>query len=242
MSDALRAGVVTVWFDRPDRGNALSAAAVESASAAIAAAIMDPGVHTLVFRGRGKHFCTGFDLSDLEKETDATLRARFVNLEKLLQVVWHAPLRTVAFATGRAWGAGADLFASCDVRACTPDATFRFPGSAFGIILGTRRLVELIGWDRARPLVTEGSTVDAAGALAASLATDIVTGDPEEWLVARGSAPVTDRTTFAAIRVACRPDHRAVDMATLDASALRPGLRQRIADYREALRSRAAGS
>ena len=52
----------------------------------------------------------------------------------------------MAVATGRAWGAGADLFASCDIRACTPDASFRFPGTAFGIVLGTRRLVELSAW------------------------------------------------------------------------------------------------
>jgi enoyl-CoA hydratase/carnithine racemase len=242
MSVEVREGVATLWLDRPDRGNALSAIAVESASQVIAAAIADPDVHTLVFRGRGKHFCTGFDLSGLESETDATLRARFVNLEELLQSVWHAPVRTIAFATGRAWGAGADLFASCDVRACSPDSTLRFPGSAFGIVLGTRRLVELIGWDRARPLVTEGATVGATEALAASLATDIVTGDADEWLLARGSAPVADRATFAAIRAACRPDHRASDMATLDASASRPGLQLRIAEYRAALRSRAAGS
>ena len=47
-------------------------------SAQVAAVIADPAVHTLVFRGRGKHFCTGFDLSGLEAETDATLRERFV--------------------------------------------------------------------------------------------------------------------------------------------------------------------
>ena len=161
---------------------------------------------------------------------------------RCLQAVWHAPVRTVAFATGRAWGAGADLFASCDIRACAPDTTLRFPGSAFGIVLGTRRLAELIGWDRARPLTTEGATVDAAGALAISLATDIVTGDAEAWLAARCSPPVADRTAFATIRAACRPDHRAGDMASLDASASRPGLQSRIADYRAAVRSRAAKS
>lgn len=240
MSVAPQEGVATIWLDRPERGNALSAAAVEATLASLLEAIADPGVHTVVFRGRGKHFCTGFDLSDLESETDATLRKRFVALEKLLQAVWYAPVRTVAFATGRAWGAGADLFASCDIRACAPDASFRFPGSAFGIVLGTRRLVELIGWDRARPLTTEGATVDAAGALAVSLATEIVTGDAQEWLAARSSPPVADRTAFATIRGACRPDHRAGDMASLDASASRPGLKGRIADYREALRSRKA--
>ena len=234
-------GVASVWLDRPERGNALSAAAVASVLASVTAALDDPAVHTLVLRGRGRHFCTGFDLSGLEGESDASLQERFEHLERLLQAVWHAPVRTLAFATGRAWGAGAALFASCDIRACAPDATFRFPGSAFGIVLGSRRLAELIGWDRARPLVTEGATLDAPGALAASLATDLVTEEAQAWLAARLSAPVADRATMAAIRAACRPDHRAVDLATLQASASRPGLRSRIADYREALRPRAAG-
>lgn len=234
-------GVATVWLDRPERGNALSASAVEALAAAVASASADPAVHTLLFRGRGKHFCTGFDLSDLESETDASLRIRFVNLEKLLQAVWHAPVRTVAFASGRAWGAGADLFASCDVRAASADATFRFPGSAFGIVLGTRRLVELVGWDHARPLVSEGTMLDAAGALAANLVTDLVEGDAQSWLAQRCTPPVAGRVALAAIRDATRADHRVRDMATLDASASVPGLRQRIADYRESLRKRTAG-
>jgi enoyl-CoA hydratase/carnithine racemase len=229
-------GVATVWLDRPEKGNALSAAAVESLRAAVEAAIADPATHTLAIRGRGRHFCTGFDLSDLEAETDATLRARFVALEGLLQAVWHAPLRTVAVATGRAWGAGADLFASCDIRACAPDATIRFPGTAFGIVLGTRRVVELVGWDRARPLVTEGATVDAAGALAAGLATDLVEDDIEAWLALRCVPPAADRVTLAAIREATRPDHRAADLASLDRSASRPGLVQRIDHYRKGLK------
>jgi len=227
-------GVATVWLDRPDRGNALSAAAVEGLLAQVESAIADAHAHTLLFRGRGAHFCTGFDLSGLEEETDATLGERFVRLEKLLQAVWHAPLRTAAIAAGRAWGAGADLFASCDLRAAAPDASLRFPGSAFGIVLGTRRLVELIGWDRSRPLVSEGATLDAQAALAAGLATEIVP-DAEAW--ASGLvAPVADRETFATIRAATRADLRAADLASLERSASRPGLRARIEAYRAGLR------
>jgi len=231
-----REGVATAWLDRPDRGNALSADATDALMASVSAALADPSVHTLVLRGRGRHFCTGFDLSALEAETDASLRARFVALERLLQAVWHAPVRTVAFATGRAWGAGADLFASCDIRACAPDATFRFPGSAFGIVLGTRRLVELIGWDRARALVTEGAMHDAAAAKAATLVTDIVDGDGDAFLAGLATPPVADRRTFAMIRAATRPDRRGEDMGTLDASASVPGLVQRIERYRQGLR------
>jgi len=232
----MSAGVATAWLDRPEKGNALSAPAVDALRAAIDAAVADPATHTLVLRGRGRHFCTGFDLSGLEGETDATLRARFIALEELLQAVWHAPVRTIAIATGRAWGAGADLFASCDVRACAPDTTLRFPGTAFGIVLGTRRLVELIGWDRARALVMEGATHDAAAALAAGLATDVVEGDIDEWLALRCAPPVADRVTLAAIREAARPDRRADDLASLDRSASRPGLVQRIDHYRKSLK------
>lgn len=236
MSGEPTAGVATVWLDRPEKGNALSAEAVHGLHAAIDSAIADASVHTLVIRGRGRHFCTGFDLSGLENETDANLRRRFVALEKLLQTVWHAPVRTIALATGRTWGAGADLFASCDIRAAAPDTTLRFPGSAFGIVLGTRRLVELIGWDAARPLVTEGATVDAAAAQAAGLTTDIVAGDAvEAWLAKRCEPPVADRVTLAAIRVSTRPDFRAADLATLDQSASRPGLVGRIREFRQGL-------
>ena len=232
----MSAGVATIWLDRPEKANALSAAAVEVLSAQVASTIADPAVHTLVFRGRGKHFCTGFDLSGLEAETDATLCERFVALEKLLQAAWHAPVRTVAVATGRAWGAGADLFASCDLRACTAEATIRFPGTAFGIVLGTRRLVELVGWDRARPLVTEGATHDAAKALAAGLATDLVEGDIDAWVASRCAPPVADRETLAQVREATRPDHRAADLASLVRSASRPGLARRIEAYRAGLK------
>ena len=228
-----REGVATVGLDRADKGNALSVAMVAALHAAIDAAIADASVHTLVFGGAGAHFCTGFDLSSLETETDDTLAERFIALEKLLQAVWHAPVRTIALAQGRTWGAGADLFASCDVRVAHDDTTIRFPGSAFGIVLGTRRLVEAIGWDRARPFVTEGASCDAAAALACGIATRV---GIEGWLAEPANAPAVDRETFAALRSAARGDHRAADLATLTASARRPGLKQRILDYRARLK------
>lgn len=230
-------GVATLWLDRPQVGNALSRELVAALAEQLSHAQEDAAVHTIVFRGRGPQFCTGFDLSDMESESDRTLADRFLALERLLQAVWYCPKRTVALATGKAWGAGADLFASCDIRAAAADVTLRFPGSAFGIVLGTRRLVELIGWDAARPLVAEGASCDAAGALRIGLATDLAQGDAEAWLEARCTPPVADPHTFAAIRHAVRPDHRAADMVTLRASAERPGLKARIEAYRARVRA-----
>jgi len=248
------AGVALVELDRPARGNALSATMVEALIGAVHAACADASVHTLAFCGTGRHFCTGFDLGTAEAVTDGELLLRFVRIETLLDAVWRAPVRTVAIAQGRAWGAGADLLAACDRRCVAPDASLRFPGAAFGIVLGTRRLAERVGTDRARAWVAEGTTLDAAGAVAAGLATALLPPVPEDaaaragWREeAIGAPPVVDRATLAAIRSASRPaggpgaDALAdADLAALVRSASRPGLAARLAAYRERARAAAA--
>jgi enoyl-CoA hydratase len=248
-------GVACVALNRPSRGNALSAMLVEALLEAIARAVADPAVHTLMLAGAGRHFCTGFDLGDLDTASDGDLLLRVVRIETLLDAVWRAPVRTVAVATGRAWGAGADLFAACDLRLVTPEATLRFPGAAFGLVLGTRRLAERVGADQARQWIAEGTTLDATAAVAAGLASRIVASsedDPRADTLARwrheafGAAPVIDRETLAAIRAASRPaggpgaDALAdADLAALVRSAARPGLKARILAYRERARSQA---
>ena len=112
-------GVTTLTLARLERGNALGPDLVETLLAAVQAASNDDTVHTLLLRGEGRHFCTGLDLSDLDQCRDGDLLQRLVRIETLLAAVWHAPVRTVALAQGRTWGAGADLFAACEVRLAT---------------------------------------------------------------------------------------------------------------------------
>lgn len=226
------AGTLTLELARPERGNALGEALVEALLAQVRAALADDTVHTLVLRGQGRHFCTGLDLSDLQDATDAQWLHRLVRIETLLATIWTAPKRTVAIAHGRAWGAGADLFAACELRLAQPGTTFRFPGARFGIVLGTRRLAARIGEVRARRLVTEGGELDAAQALQWGLAD----GDGDGAL----PEPVVDAATAAAIRAATRAGEEAAlaaDLAALVRSAAEPGLRARIAAYVATLRS-----
>ena len=224
-------GVVTLTLNRPELGNALGPALVEHLLDQSSQAIADPAIHTLVLRGAGKHFCTGLDLSDLATASDGDLLQRLVRIEALLSLVWHAPIRTVAVAQGRTWGAGADLFAVCEQRLAAPGTTFRFPGAQFGIVLGTRRLAERIGPDTTRRLVLEGGELDAQQAQRAGLATGI--GDRPDLT---GNA--ADATTAGAIRDATRADLRDADLAALVRSAAAPGLQARIARYRAALLAR----
>ncbi len=222
-------GTTTLTLDRPERGNALAADLVEALIVQVDLACRDAAVHTLVLRARGTHFCTGLDLSDLGTCSDGDLLLRLVRIETLLSALWHAPMRTVAVAHGRVWGAGADLFAVCEQRVAQADASFRFPGAQFGIVLGTRRLAERIGTDAARRLVTEGGELDAMQAQAAGL---VSTVGAEPLLPALRVSADTAR----AIRSATRPDRSDADLAALVRSAAEPGLKLRIAAYRERLR------
>jgi enoyl-CoA hydratase len=238
------AGVVQLTLQRPKHGNALGAELVEALLATVQAACAagaEGSVHTLVLRAEGRHFCTGLDLSDLDRTTDGELLHRLVRIETLLQSIWHAPLRTVALAQGRTWGAGADLFAACEVRLAQAGASFRFPGAQFGIVLGTRRLAERVGVDRARALTTEGLEWDAAQAQAAGLVQAVVAdappGDAQAALAAACAPPRVDAATAAALRAATRTDRRDADLAALVRSAAVPGLVQRLRIYRERLRA-----
>jgi enoyl-CoA hydratase/carnithine racemase len=226
----VESSIAVLRLDRPDKGNALSAALVSSLQAQLRDALADSQVHTLAFVGEGPNFCTGFDLSDLDRIDDAALLQRFVQIELLLDAVWRAPVRTVAFAHGRTWGAGADLFAACDVRLVAADATFRFPGAAFGLVLGTRRLSVRVGRDEARRLTCDGASLDADAALRCRLATG--KADGFEHVMAHCASPATDRLTLAALRTATGYDDADADLAALVRSAARPGLQERIAAYR----------
>jgi len=237
--------VLHLQLHRPEVGNALSAALVQALTEAVDAATHDASVRLLVLSGAGRHFCTGFDLSDLDRETDDSLLARFTRVELLLQAVHAAPFATLALAHGRTMGAGADLFAACGDRWIVGDAGFAFPGAAFGLVLGTVRLTELVGAPHAAAWIEGGQRIDADQALACGLATRHIETEQIDAELGRWGARVnrldapTQRAIQAAIAAGRRPRGDAgdaQDLARLVRSAARPGLRDRIAAYRAAQR------
>jgi enoyl-CoA hydratase/carnithine racemase len=217
----------TLWLNRAERGNALGPALVEALDAAIDTALA-AGARMLILRGKGRHFCTGFDLGDLEACTDGDLALRILRIEILLQKIHALPITTATIAQGRVFGAGADLFAACDHRLAMAGASFAFPGPAFGLILGAGRLAGLVGGGAARRLLLAGEAVDAAAALALGLAT----GMEEDTTAATAASTRLDAETVAALHARTRHADDAGDLAALARSVARPGLKQRIQDYR----------
>lgn len=226
-------------LDRPQRGNALSPPLVAGLQDQIDAAA---GLSVLSLSGGGEDFCTGFDLGDVESVGDAELLSRFVRIELLLQSIVTLPAVTLAYAHGRAWGAGADLFCAFGERWADPAASFRFPGPQFGLVLGTRRLAQRVGAPVARRVLMAGEVLDAPAALACGLVDRLGPRSEFESRVRElEGAPVPDPVTREALLR--RIDGGDLDgnldgdLAALVRSAARPGLRERILAYRARVRA-----
>jgi enoyl-CoA hydratase len=226
--------VTRLTLNRPQKANALSASLVEALLDAVEYAATD-GTRLLILDGAGAHFCAGFDFTDVQMQSEGDLALRFIRIETLLQALYHAPHETLALAHGRVFGAGADLVAGCGLRVAEPGTTFRMPGLRFGVVLGTRRLVQRIGADRARDILSNSRSFDADSALSAGFLTRVATrGD---WpAVVADAKTATDTLTPAAAAALHRrtvEDSRAEDMAELARSVSTPGLKERIRRYRE---------
>lgn len=239
-------GVCRATLMRPGAGNSLSADLVAALEAIVEeGAVRRPRL--MVLRGEGRHFCTGFDLSRLDEESDDSLLARFCRIELMLQKVHRAPFPTLAIAHGRTVGAGADLFAACTHRVAAPGTQFAFPGaSGFGLVLGTRRLVQRVGAERARRWVETGVGVGFDEALASRLATGALAdpsgADDIARCLAAGLPPAPGQPFLGSALDAADPVHDHVDLALLVRSAAVPGLRARIAAYVERGKQRSSSS
>lgn len=200
-----RGPVWTVTLNRPSRANALSAELVEALHGVLDEAAAAAPL-ALVLRGNRRHFAAGFDLTGVERETDASLAHRFLRIGLLLERLARTPYLTVAVAEGTAIGAGADLVVACDARLVGREASLSFPGSAFGVVLGAgrRALVEAQGLVTGRP-----DQLD-------ELLTDWV-----DWSPGRRARVLADRP----------PHDPDPELAALARSVAAPGLRDRIAAY-----------
>ncbi|MCQ9615725.1 enoyl-CoA hydratase/isomerase family protein [Paenalcaligenes niemegkensis] len=222
--------IVCISLDRPRYANALNSDLVESLITALDEAFNSPA-RLIVFKGSGNSFCGGFDLREIESETDATLAYRFLRLELLLQKVHYAPIYTLALAHGAVTGAGADLVAACKKRVVISDATFRFPGVRFGVLLGTNRLRDIIS-QKAYAILLEQQKLELNEAIACGFIHTLIDPKQQEELISALCKKVSGVSpeTMASILQLDR-QQGVTDMGLLATSVATPDFRQRVQKY-----------
>tara|TARA_Y100001934_G_scaffold273669_1_gene364362 strand:+ start:4342 stop:5088 length:747 start_codon:yes stop_codon:yes gene_type:complete len=224
--------VLRLTLNRLNKANALNESLVTSLLSAVRSAAAED-TRLLTIRGAGDRFSGGFDLGGLDQEDDASLAKRFIDIETLLQEIYHAPFATLALVKGVAFGAGADLAGVCEQRIAAPGTIFRMPGLQFGVVLGTARFAHRVGTDTARAILVENRSFDAEQALEMGFLTGVA--DEPVWDILEErtaeSARRLDPDVRAALNQATIPNTRAEDMAALRISVEQSGLKYRIQAY-----------
>lgn len=133
----------------------------------------------VIVGGPGKAFCSGYDLSALPSP-DPTVDdwdSRFPELATLLEAFDTFPAPIIAAVNGHAIGGGALIAAAADFRIAQRFSFFRIPAVRLGVLYplpGIRRLVALVGVDRAAQILLLGDDIDADLAWQWGLYTEVV--------------------------------------------------------------------
>ncbi len=214
---------LNVQMNRPERSNSLDAPTVAALTDIVLEAYEDD-TKLLILSGVGRHFCSGFDTGQGGFSNKKERNNRILAIETLLQLIWNAPYVTVAFVQGAALGAGADLAASCDYRACSSSAYLRFPGFRLsGVTLGTGRLTRIVGDHRAFDLVLRDRKVGLEEAMVNGLATDVVEEADRAQFADALAADLQDveKNSIIALKSAVRAPDRWQSMARIPLSLRR---------------------
>lgn len=171
-------GLLLLKLNRPERLNALHIDLVKEILDALSESAENDDVNVIILASVAeKAFCTGVDIKYVESLTNEEAAHFFVEVAKLLEMLIDFPKVTIAAVNGYAHGGGADLALSCDIRIGGTSSSFRFPGPQFGLILGTKRLIDEIGSSRARFLTMTNEKIDAMQALDYGLLHEVTRDD-----------------------------------------------------------------
>ncbi|MFV0525105.1 MAG: enoyl-CoA hydratase/isomerase family protein [Acidimicrobiales bacterium] len=162
-------------LNRPDKGNALSAALRADLVAALDNAAGDDDIGAVLLTAAGETFCAGFDLAELSQAPDPA--KVFAEARHYHHTLHTFPKPLVAAIGGPALAGGFDLALLCDVRIASPAARFGQPQVRRGIPASYELMAHIAGVPAARELCLSGRIVEADEARQLGLVTELVEAD-----------------------------------------------------------------
>jgi enoyl-CoA hydratase/carnithine racemase len=164
-----------VRLARPEVRNALNAEMRDELFEVLDAAVLTGAGVELT--GRGPDFCSGGDLDDFGKASDAAQAHHIRQMRSLGWLMHRLHERTVVRVHGSCYGAGVELAAFAGRVECDPSARFCLPERSMGLIPGAGGTVALprrIGPMRTFEMFLTGRIVNAQEAVEIGLVDGIV--------------------------------------------------------------------
>lgn len=129
--------ILTITLNRPEKRNALNDALINSLKDALREADKDSDLRAIVIKGAGKDFCSGADLSALQKIVESDVMENLSdaeNLSELFSLIRKIKIPVIAAVTGRALAGGCGLATACDVVLAVRSARFGYPEVKIGFV------------------------------------------------------------------------------------------------------------
>lgn len=131
-------------------------------------------VYILILTGKGRSFCAGADTKMLmEKPANESSRILRDVLD-FIQELGRIEIPTIAAINGYAFGGGAQLALTCDIRIGAKSSSYRFPGASYGLLISSYILPSIVGVPKAKELLFSSKILTSEEALNCNLINRVV--------------------------------------------------------------------
>ncbi len=170
-------GVATITLNRPSSLNAINMEMRDLLWTCFEACRDIPELKVIVFRGQGRAFSAGADISEFGTAPSIMEARRAQHDRDLWGLLLSLPAVTIARMHGFCYGAGLELPLCCDVRIAAEGTTFALPEVTLGYIpsaCGTQTLPRTVPPGVAAHMILTGEPIDSAAALRWGLIANVV--------------------------------------------------------------------
>lgn len=164
--------VATITLQRPTVANRLAPDDLPVLIESIACVNQREDVRVLVLRSEGRHFCSGYDISQIENS-----QSEGSSFGEMVDVVEQCRAVTIAAIQGGVYGGATDLALACDFRVGSMAADMFMPAARLGLHFyasGLERYVSRLGLDTAKRLFLTCESLDAEQMKACGFLTHLV--------------------------------------------------------------------
>ncbi len=197
-------GVATITLNRPERLNAINIEMRDLLWTYLGAIRDMPDVRAVVFRGEGRCFSAGADISEFGTAPNI-IEARRARHER--DVWWellNVKVPTIARMHGYCYGAGLELPLCCDYRVAARGSSFAVPEVTLSYIPsagGTQTLPRIMPPGVAAHMILSGEPIDTIEALRWRLVATVMAEDELDTAVREASKKaLADPDAFMARR------------------------------------------
>lgn len=170
----VEAAFARVTLNRPEKRNALNDELIANLKLALRRADQDENLRCVVITGSGGDFCSGADLSALQKISNASVAENLEDAHSLMELFvlmreLHMPV--IAAVRGRALAGGCGLALACDMVLAEKSARFGFPEVKIGFVpaMVMAILRRSVSEKKAFELITTGAEISANEAMSLGL-------------------------------------------------------------------------